>query len=502
MNDTARNGFLVVGVLLFLVVAVAGLRGLRGMVLPQTAPEQPAVAEAPTEAPEGTYRAPEAPAEAPPETALPLLLGLGGGALLVGGVGAVLWRRRQEAEVHKTSAQAPTQPEVEPLGADLRAMRAQDPALSLSPLQEFISRLHRAAHEAAIGQRRWFEVGAFVHGDARRALEAQEAGVEAQASALTRHLELNLGTEGAEHRLDVRIQAVRRQRHVDGGWSWVSTRSHWVFRRNETAASLPSTSMRTLCCPSCSKPWSTDALGICRWCGQSGSSMARPWYLAEVLEHHREPLVLDVRDPSLEGKSAAAPVLRDPELELSIERLRADLPELDRSALEQFTQRLMRRVLEGNERWMASRAYCTDAAWESLRAEHEPLLAQGLARVRGALRPLGAELAHVHRDRVAAYATLRVWWKMTEAIVDEGEVVAGNPEQMLSTSEYWTLQRTGPSASPGNLEACSACGAGLQAIDERARCSACGAQLAEGGHSWVLVRRDPVWAYHRPARVA
>jgi predicted lipid-binding transport protein (Tim44 family) len=485
MNDSStRNGLLFVGIAIFLAFGVTAWRFMHNAILGPVQEEVVAEAQEDDQA-----------ADAEPNTLL--VVGAVGGGLLAAAVGGTLLlqtRRRQEEEA---ADEVEERPAVGALGDDLRTLRhTADPDLSIPALYDMIRHVHRHAARAATGQGSWLEVDAFVHGNARRQIDMLLADVEAVDHQSVRRASAAVLADG--HSLDVLIDAVRLQRGIDGQEQWVTVHDRWRMERAPAGTSLPAIALKTLSCPSCGKRWDADALGHCGWCGQVASPMARPWYLAEVLEHEAHPLVPDARSRAAEGTAATVPILRDPRLEEILADLRAETPDLDAGSLTAFVRRLVPVVEAGGDQWKRARAHCTESAWEAIHAEHDALNALGLRRERE-ITPLAAELARVNRDRIGLHATVRVWWRLKDAVADaSGQVVAGSRDETLNVSAYWTLLRTGPSASVGDVDLCPACGADCGQVDNAGSCGICHAPLPDGAHGWVLVRRDSVWSWHRP----
>lgn len=383
-----------------------------------------------------------------------------------------------------------------------RIHRQADPHLSHPALIHFMHALIQRATLASVGLEPWEPLQPFIDPRARQAIEDQNSHIRTIGEITVGDIVLTLADRGTTTCLDAEFRGYQQQEMVDGSIRLTSFEGRWRLRRPVDARSLPAKAMLYLGCPECGTPLSPKR-NPCEHCGHTIPREQKPWRLEEILEHEAMPIAPPPLNAALKSAWSKAPLLRDGRLDDDLADYKAAVPDFD---MESFLHRVVGvfQAVQGAGRsgqWMNLLPMCTQATHDAIRSYQESFRYMGQRHVKDQVEIGRIELARIERDPAYTWITIRIWWTAVECIVDAHDRVADDiGPTRIEMSEYWTFQRTGPSGSPGAIDACPSCGGALDQIDEDGVCGSCSKWLCDGAYSFVLARRETVPGYDNRRR--
>jgi hypothetical protein len=373
-----------------------------------------------------------------------------------------------------------------------------DPDFSVIVFQDFVFRLHAAAHRAR-GDRAALEgLAPYVGPAARAALLAMPPGEGIPVAAVVVGALRVTGAEVPAQPVDASGQPTRIaltveiEGNVTAGAQTFYTVERWQLTRAATAHTRPP-SVRTFPCPSCGAPWqAVDSPGgqRCSYCGEVVDNGRFDWQVTRVELLHADPrpptLTTDVPE-----RGTDLPTRHQPGVTARWSALLAADPALDAAA---FHARVELTHRELNAAWTrgdltAARPFVSDSLHDYLSYWVDAYRAQGLRNVLEDTRLRHQDIAKVASDRWYDAVTVRIWADGLDYVVDSGgDVVRGSRQRRRAYSEYWTFIRARARRGAARVDlACPNCGAPL-VITMAGACQHCGAHVTAGEFDWVLSR--------------
>lgn len=445
----------------------------------------------------------ELPDEVSPTWAL-----VGGSALGLGaiGLGVAAWRRRRDSvRVERTRGLVPglggegdkpldTLPDAPT--ENVGALRVRDPLFSRIAITTWIGHVVRAAFirpddallQIAMTPAARSELAQL----AESALSTQDVVIESIRLALTR--------TPSEHVLVATVRGYRLEGPDPEHTRLNRFRDTWTFQRPSSATSLSASHLIELACPACGAPSeqiSPDA--VCGACGVDLVSSVRNWRATGVKGSAvvgREEL------PTADQRSLAVslPIRGVADAQRALATLPGVVPGFDHDQWRRQAIALFQIVMDAwrPDEWRLVRPWCTNSAFEQLRAVHEPIQRLKRTRVMQGVRLQRSEVVGVEIDPQFATITLRFWYRLREYVTDEaGEVASGDPDNAVEYSVCWTFARqVGQLDSYPDLGTCPVCTTTVDRVTTEGICGNCGSPVTMGEVRWVLSAVETVEDWH------
>ena len=380
--------------------------------------------------------------------------------------------------------------------ADPAAVRAVDPDFSVFLFQDFVFRLHAAAHRARGDAAALAALAPYVAQDARDALLLMPGGDAPVASTIVGALRV-IGAEVPSDPYDAQGEPTRAsidvelETNVTSGQHTYYMVERWRFTRATTARTRPPAT-RAFPCPNCGAPWQSADTGSqrCAYCHQVVDNGRFDWQATAIDLVHANPrpptLTTDVPE-----RGTDLPTVRQPGVNERWQALFTADPALTADA---FLARLERTHRELNEAWTRGdltpvRPLVSDGLFDYLSYWTTAYRRQGLRNVLEDTRLTSQDIAKVASDRWYHAVTIRIWADGKDYVVNaQDELVRGSRHRRRAYSEYWTFVRSASRRGPAHTDAaCPSCGAPLD-ITMAGACAHCGAHLTAGEFDWVLSR--------------
>ncbi len=443
-----------------------------------------------------------------PDEASPMWALAGGSALGVGAlaVGVAAWRRRRDSvRIERTRGLVPglggegdkpldTLPDVPT--EDVGALRIRDPLFSRVAVTTWVGHVVRAAFtrpddpllQIAMTPAARSELAQL----AESALSTQGVVIESIRLALTR--------SPSEQLLVATVRGYRLEGTDPDRTRLNRFRDTWTFQRPASLTSLPASRLVALTCPACGA--AGDQIGpdvVCGACGVDLVSSVRNWRATGV---KGSPVVGREDLPTADQRSLAVslPIRGVAEAQRLLTTVPSVVPGFDHDQWRRQAVALFQIVMGAwrPEEWRLVRPWCTDAAFEQLRAVHEPIQRQKRTRVMQGVRLQRSDVVGVELDPQFATITLRFWYRLREYVTDEaGEVASGDPDNAVEYSVCWTfLRQVGQLDSYPDLGTCPVCTASVDRVTPEGVCGNCGSPVTMGEVRWVLSAVDSVEDWH------
>jgi len=429
-----------------------------------------------------------------PKVALPALVILVGGFLLLGGMsgGDTDWERVKR-ELHDEPGPAP------PARPSLPQIEVVDPEFSSVLFQDFVFRLYSTAHHYRGLDGKLDELSPYLSASARRSLAERQPVRQPVTEVVIGKMNIvrvSVPTpeDGGDFAAFVKV-AVQFEANYSVGSGPGSRRfvvEDWLLRRAASARTKPPSADRRFPCPNCGAPWRSDqAAGTqkCAFCGTVVDNGRFDWQVEDI-KVRRETDHVPGLDADVPEQGTSLPTVLDPQFASDWNALTEQDPAVTQDAI---AARLAFIYTSLNDAWSrgdlkAARTVLSDGLADYCQYWLDAYAARRLRNMLDDMRLTRHELVKLARDRHYDALTIRIWGTGKDYVVRpaDNNVVRGSRDRTRDYSEYWTLIRASSRRGAPQPDAtCGSCGAPLT-VSMSGQCEHCGSHVTAGEFDWVL----------------